>query len=463
MIPHNRKPLFFRNSNPNLNYIDQVAERLFQWDETTEKPIEVTNSLSAMPPSPITGEYQVWTDTFTLGIDTEANSSPIFFSDGAAGDVKILKILNHIAKRLGSTEHTDVEIAKQWISTVDDVYVNQVGVVATVNVNIVNGVINGDVDGPATRQFIGGEGSTFTFTHNVTMSATGYLKLVVTEADHSDDNILSSVVNDFAVTTTVTIPEGGGVHNVTLTHNGAALVRNGLTMLFDPTESSSYSGTGTTLTNIAPSEFNNGINATLDNADMFNSGATPYFSITADNVNTTKRIEFSAAAAHVPAGSTLSIFWWSDYNPDGNYSNAMAFHAQNKYVDYMAVGRDPGDTIWDTEGETNGVGMPEGNHDYFAQAQNVGFNIGAWNEWTSRFDNLVANNFYNGTLDSYSRTLSSTSQLTLERIGADVLGANQRQGNFRVGRWMLYNRALTNSEVAANRIVFENLYGAYSS
>lgn len=461
-MPHLRKPIFFRNSNPNLTEIDKIAERIYQWDETNDKPVEVLNSESAMPPQFITGEYQVWSDTFTLGYSTESNASPIFFSDGAAGDAKILQIINHIAGRLEQPDYLDVEIAKQWISTVDDVYVNQVGVVATVNVTITNNVINGDIDGPVTRQFIGGAGSTFQFTHNASMNSNGYLKMVVTDPDHSDESILNSTVNDFAVTTTVTIPENGGEHNVTLTINGAALVKNGLTMLFDPTESTSYPGTGTTLTNIAPSEFNNGINATLDNADMFTSGATPYFSITADNVNTTKRIEFDSSAAHLPSGSTLSVFWWSDYDPSGNYSNAMAFHAQSKWTDYMAVGRNTGDTVWDTEGETNGVGMPEGNHDYFAQTQNIGFNTAAWNEWTTRFDNLVANNFYNGTLDSYTRALSSTAQLTLNRIGASVLGSNERMGNFRVGRWMLYNRALTNSEVAANRIVFENLYGSYS-
>ena len=344
--------------------------------------------------------------------------------------------------------------------------INYLGHLATrrVVVEIRDNTVNCNVSNTGTFEYQGRVGQTFTVINTVSIDpTTGFLKMGIVNSTYSDPAIQSQTVNQTTgvVTTTITIPTED-VLDATIDINAGALVRSGLTMMFDPAEATSYSGSGTTLTNIAPVESNNGINATLDNADMYTSGITPYFSITADNVNTTKRIEFDSPTAHLPSGSTLSIFWWSDYDPSGNYSSAMGLHAQNRWVDYMAVGRNAGELIWDTEGETNGVGMPEGNHDYFASTQNIGFNIGDWNEWTSRFDNLTANNFYNGTLDSYSRALSPTSQLTLNRIGATSVGPSERMGNFRVGRWMLYNRALTDNEVRANRLVFESLYGSYS-
>ena len=331
-------------------------------------------------------------------------------------------------------------------------------------VEVRDNTVNCNVTNTGTFTFEGRVGQTFTIINDVSIdTTTGFLKMGIVDSTYSHTGIGSQTINQSTgrVTTTIRIPEND-VTNMTIDINAGALVRSGLTMYFDPTETTSYSGSGTTLTNIAPAEFNNGINATLDNADMFTSGDTPYFSITADGVNTTKRIDFNSNAAHLPAGSTLSIFWWSDYNPDDNYSDSLAFHAQNKYVDYMGARRTTSATTWGVEAETNGVGTPQGNHDYFATDSGIGFNIGDWNEWTSVFNNNTATNFFNGTKHGTSRSLSSSSQLTLNRIGSNRTGANERRGNFRVGRWMLYNRALTDDEVRANRLVFESLYGSYS-
>ena len=331
-------------------------------------------------------------------------------------------------------------------------------------VEVRDNTVNCNVTNTGTFTFEGRVGQTFTIINDVSIdTTTGFLKMGIVDSTYSHTGIGSQTINQSTgrVTTTITIP-ANDVTNMTIDINAGALVRSGLTMYFDPTETTSYSGSGTTLTNIAPAEFNNGINATLDNADMFTSGDTPYFSITADGVNTTKRIDFSSNAAHLPGGSTLSIFWWSDYNPDDNYSDSLAFHAQNKYTDYMGARRTTSATTWGVEAETNGAGTPQGNHDYFATDSGIGFNIGDWNEWTSVFNNNTATNFFNGTKHGTSRSLSSSSQLTLNRIGSNRTGANERRGNFRVGRWMLYNRALTDDEVRANRLVFESLYGSYS-
>ena len=338
-------------------------------------------------------------------------------------------------------------------------------------VEVRDNTVNCNVTNTGTFTFEGRVGQTFTIINDVSIdTSTGFLKMGIVDSTYSHTGVGSQSINQSTgrVTTTITIP-ANDVTNMTIDINAGALVRSGLTMYFDPTETTSYSGSGTTLTNIAPAEFNNGINATLDNADMYQSGATPYFFVRADqDTGPVRRINFSSNAAHLPAGSTLSIFWWADYDPQAaeNYSNQLAFHAQSKWTNYMGANRTTSATTWSVEAETNGVGTPEGNHDYFAADGGIGFNIGDWNEWTSVFNNNAATNFFNGTKHGTTRNISASSELTLSRIGSNQTQSTssnrQRTGNFRVGRWMLYNRALTDDEVRANRLVFESLYGSYS-
>lgn len=344
-------------------------------------------------------------------------------------------------------------------------------------VEVRDNTVNCNVTNTGTFTFEGRVGQTFTIINDVSIdTSTGFLKMGIVDSTYSHTGVGSQTINQSTgrVTTTITIPSED-VTNMTIDINAGALVRSGLTMYFDPTETTSYSGSGTTLTNIAPAEFNNGINGTLDTPDMYVAGETPYFFVRADqDTGTVQRIDFTSNAAHLPGGSTLSIFWWADYDPQANqnYSNQLAFHAQNKYTNYMGANRGTSSTSWSVEGETNGAGVG-GNHDYFAQGGGIGFNIGDWNEWTSVFNNNTASNWFNGTEHGTTFDLGPDSELTLSRIGSNQTqsytnsGSNpsstqHRTGNFRVGRWMLYNRALTDDEIRANRLVFESLYGSYS-
>lgn len=357
--------------------------------------------------------------------------------------------------------------------------IESLGQIATRRVVVLvrDNTVNCNVTNTGTYEFSGRVGQQFTLTNTVSINeTTGFLKMGIVDSTYSHPDIQSQVIDQSTgvVTTTITIPSDNVV-NATIDINAGALVRNGLTMYFDPTETTSYPGSGTALTNIAPAEFNNGINATLDTPSMYVAGETPYFFVRADqDTGTVQRINFSSNAAHLPGGSTLSIFWWADYDPQANenYSNQLAFHAQSKWTNYMGANRTTSATSWSVEGETNGAGVGY-NHDYFAQGGGIGFNIGDWNEWTSVFNNNVASNWFNGVEHSSTFDLGPDSELTLSRIGSnqtqsyaapsgDPNATKHRTGNFRVGRWMLYNRALTDDEVRANRLVFESLYGSYS-
>lgn len=123
MEAHNRKPLYFRNTNPGLAQVDEIAANLFQWDESSNMPLEVGQGKSWMPPQSIQGEYLLWSDTHTLGYESDTVAGPIFFSDGGAGDAKILQIINAVAYRLGEPMFNDIASAKAWALTENRIYV----------------------------------------------------------------------------------------------------------------------------------------------------------------------------------------------------------------------------------------------------------------------------------------------------------------------------------------------------
>lgn len=111
------KPLYYRSSNPGLSNVTAKSNKLFEWDGTGSVPAEIANGKAFMPPAPVSGEYAIWADSYTLGYTNEADAAPIFFSDGGAGEAKILKMINSVANRLGVSKFSDVAAAKAWASS----------------------------------------------------------------------------------------------------------------------------------------------------------------------------------------------------------------------------------------------------------------------------------------------------------------------------------------------------------
>lgn len=135
MEAHNRKPVYYRSTNPGLSQVDQLASTLFQWDETLDMPVEIQNSKSAMPPLDLESDYIIWADTYTLGYTPELEAAPIFFTNGGAGDAKTLLIINHVANRLGESMFTDLAAAKTWAEGEARIYVED-GVLSFTNTDI---------------------------------------------------------------------------------------------------------------------------------------------------------------------------------------------------------------------------------------------------------------------------------------------------------------------------------------
>lgn len=240
------------------------------------------------------------------------------------------------------------------------------------------------------------------------------------------------------------------------------IVEDGLVMFFDPNNEESYSGTGTAVNNIAPEVSSNGITGTLDAASMYvnPSDAAAYFRVRSDTV--VERLDFSGTITrNADEASTVMFYFWSNYNAQGQYGNSQAFFG-GKYTNYMALTGGNNGT-YGVEAETNGVGTPEGNHDYFGRNNdNPGFVTSAWQSWTSIFNNNQATNYFNGNLGAVTHNFISptTSAHTFNRLGSSSTGtgSGDRGGDIRMGALLIYNRALSGEEVRQNLDVLDRRF-----
>lgn len=120
--PHNRKPLYYRPSNPGVPEVSAIAGSVYQWDETGSIPVEIQNNKGVMPPAEISGETTIWSDSYTLGYTDSVSAAPMFWSDGGAGDAKVLELINHFAGRLGQPLFSDLVAAKTWAQATSGIY-----------------------------------------------------------------------------------------------------------------------------------------------------------------------------------------------------------------------------------------------------------------------------------------------------------------------------------------------------
>ena len=121
--PHNRKPIYYRSANPGLGNVDEIASKVFQFDETGSKPAEVLTGVAVMPPQQALNEILVWSDSNTLGY-AGIPDAPMFWGDGGVGGEKIMQMINHVAGRKSGLQFYELEPAKTWILSQDDIYTN---------------------------------------------------------------------------------------------------------------------------------------------------------------------------------------------------------------------------------------------------------------------------------------------------------------------------------------------------
>jgi len=236
------------------------------------------------------------------------------------------------------------------------------------------------------------------------------------------------------------------------------LVLDQLALMYDVGNRNSYTS-GTTLTNMAPAQFSNGVNGTLDNSSMVvtPSNAHPYIQLETDDGANLRRIALDSTISldTDDDNRTLSIWFWSNYNGTGQYGNSHALLG-GKYTNYWAV-KNTNATTYVTEAETNGGTI--GNHDYFSNGESL--NFGAWNDWTVVWNGGDAQNYINGVSVGSPYEMNTNSTFSFSRIGSTSTGndGNARGGTWRMGGFLLYNKALSASEIDQNHKVFRQKFG----
>ena len=235
------------------------------------------------------------------------------------------------------------------------------------------------------------------------------------------------------------------------------LVLDQLVMMFDVGNRNSYTS-GTSLKNMAPLSSTNNVTGTLDNASMVTTptNAHPYIQLETDDGANLRRISLSStiSLSTDDTNRTLSIWFWSNYNSTGQYSNSHALLG-GKYTNYWAV-KNTNATTYVTEAETNGGN--DGNHDYFSNGESLLF--GAWNDWTVVWDGGSAQNYINGTAVGSTYSMAINSTFSFNRIGSTSTGSGggDRGGTWRLGGFLLYNKALSADEVTQNNKVFRQKF-----
>lgn len=251
------------------------------------------------------------------------------------------------------------------------------------------------------------------------------------------------------------------------------IVEEDLVLFFDPNNDESYAGSGTTVFNIAPEQTNNGISGSLDDENMYVEGANnrnSYFRVRSDSV--VERLDFSGTIIRPSTGSsTVMFYFWSDYDPEGQYAKSQAFFG-GKYTNYMAL-RYTSSALgnYQPEAETNGQGaLPDNNHDYFARPGNDFegniFTTASWQSWTSVIHNETGSNWFNGNpgvgreATNEYHLHSDTSTHSFNRLGSTSTGTNSeaRGGDIRMGALLIYSRALTEDEIRQNLDVLDRRF-----
>jgi hypothetical protein len=199
---------------------------------------------------------------------------------------------------------------------------------------------------------------------------------------------------------------------------------NGLVFAVDPANSKSYSGSGTTWTDLTESRNN----ATLQNTPTFNS-TNNQGTFSFDGVN--ERASF--AFTNLPVGSSAGTMCaWA--------KSSLA--SQTKYV--ISYGSNPG-----AQGEWRGL-LQLGTQFFF-----TGFGLEAsggtviqnvWHFWTGVYDGTNAILYADGVLlQSIARAWSTVTTGGTPNIGATPTSSSTWNGE--ISQCLIYNRALSAEEI----------------
>ena len=222
-----------------------------------------------------------------------------------------------------------------------------------------------------------------------------------------------------------------------VTTTTSSIVTTGLVMSLDAGNTLSYSGTGTTWTDLS----GNGNNGTLVNGTSYNStyGGTLVFDGVNDYVDTNL----------ITNQSAFSYGVWGKSNSSG-FKNRIMGNADS------TTGYNGADIIWGALGANTIYSVRRGGGNFDISSNIANFS-GNWHYIVLTYDSVNGSKLYcDNVLVASNANTGLSSSLKL-RIGKDGDGTDAFLG--KIGAVQVYNKSLTSTEVATNFNASKSRYG----
>ena len=227
----------------------------------------------------------------------------------------------------------------------------------------------------------------------------------------------------------------------------ASVVLSNLVLYYDPSNPSSYPGSGTIITDLS----GNGRNGTMSNITY----TSPYFTYNGSS----SQIAIADNELLEPGSGDWTIEVWVNQSVAGNDVVLGKFDPGGSAQDVSYSIRTTGSTYYAQLGSGTGSGAT-----LFVNSTNHIGTIGTWYQIVYSFTNVATNTlqtFVNGvSIGSVGHSLASLLNTTTGLyIGSYNNGEYAQYFDGKIGITRLYNRALTSTEVLNNYNVDKSKYG----
>lgn len=230
-------------------------------------------------------------------------------------------------------------------------------------------------------------------------------------------------------------------------YDGGSPVYSNLVLYYDPANTSSYPGTGTTITDLS----GNGLNGTMSNITF----TSPYFSYNGSS----SQINIADNALLEPGSGSWTMEVWVNQSVSGNDVVLGKFDPGGLSVDVSYSIRTTGTTYYAQIGSGSGSGST-----LFVNSTSYAGTIGTWAQIVYVFTNgatKTLQTFVNGSsIGTVSHSLSSILNTTSNLyIGSYNNGEYSQWFDGKIGITRLYNSALTSAQVLQNFNADKSKYG----
>jgi hypothetical protein len=224
----------------------------------------------------------------------------------------------------------------------------------------------------------------------------------------------------------------------------SAFVTSGLILYFDPSNVSSYSGTGTTITDLS----GNGLNGTMSNI----SHTSPYFTYNGSS----SQVSVADNALLEPGSGDWSVEFWVNHSVITGASRVLIGKTDGGAAADWGYGLrtiSNGNTYMEIGNGSAGVTSPSSTLSINTWYQVVGV-------WTNLASNSIALYINGNLIGSNSHSFGSIKNTTSPLYLGSFNGGQFSQWlNGRLGVVRIYNKALTGSEVLQNFNADKSKYG----